>query len=108
MLTLALLVAAQALSDEVSRAVRQQEGCGLRAKTDEVVVCGRRNPVERYRLPGRDGPFDPAGNAESVMRERARWAEGGEAGTQSCGPVGPGGWTGCLVRQWAREREQAQ
>ena len=71
-------------------------------------MCGRRQLDERYRLPDRDRPFDPSGETESVMRERSRWAEGGEVGIQSCGPVGPGGWTGCIVRKQDREREQYQ
>ena len=36
------------------------------------------------------------------------WGEGGETGTGSCGPVGPGGWTGCLVREWDRQNAQTQ
>jgi hypothetical protein len=36
------------------------------------------------------------------------WGEGGETGTQSCGPVGPGGWTGCMVREWDRQNIQTQ
>ena len=31
-----------------------------------------------------------------------------EAGIQSCGPVGPGGWTGCMVRERSRQLEQSQ
>ncbi len=42
------------------------------------------------------------------MRERERWIEGGEAGINSCGPVGPAGWTGCMLQQWKRESQQSQ
>jgi hypothetical protein len=91
---------------EVTREVSREECRAV--DSDEIIVCGRREPDERYRLPGRDGPFDPAGDEESVMRERERWAEGGETGTNSCGPVGPGGWTGCMVQQWKRANQQDQ
>jgi hypothetical protein len=90
---------------ELAREVARQE-CRA-ADSDDILVCGRRRP-DRYRLPDREKPFDPAGNMESVARERRRWAEGGEAGSQSCGPVGPGGWTGCLIQQWEREKQQNQ
>jgi hypothetical protein len=71
---------------------------------DEVVVCAKRGRSP-YRLPERKN-FDPAGGQESVMRERMRWIDEGAAGIQSCGPVGPGGWTGCMVEGWRRAREQ--
>lgn len=102
-----LLAQAAPTADIVAQAVREQE-CRGRTATDDIVVCGRRQQDERYRLPDRERPFDPSGETESVMRERSRWAEGGEAGIQSCGPVGPGGWTGCIVQRQAQERAQYQ
>jgi len=91
---------------EVTREVSRQECRAI--DSDEIIVCGRRTPDQRYRLPDRNGPFDPSGDTESVMRERERWAEGGETGTNSCGPVGPGGWTGCMLQQWKRDDQQTQ
>ncbi|MCL6684048.1 hypothetical protein [Sphingomonas alba] len=73
---------------------------------DEILVCGSRRPNEKYRMPGRDGPFDPAGETMSVMRERQSWVEEGDTGVQSCSAVGPGGWTGCMVKSWKQERDQ--
>ena len=52
--------------------------------------------------------FDPAGDVKSVMNERVGWAAEGDAGTQSCSAVGPGGWTGCMVKGWKVERDQTQ
>ena len=42
------------------------------------------------------------------MRERQAWAEEGDSGIGSCSAVGPGGWTGCAVQAWKRERDQTQ
>ena len=76
---------------------------------DEIIVCGNRGRDERFRLPDRSkDPFDPAGEVKSVMNERVGWAAEGDSGTQSCSAVGPGGWTGCMVKGWKVERDQTQ
>ena len=111
-LTIALLVVGQlaagpGFASEVNRAVAEQL-CTSPASGADVVVCGSRRPEERYRMPGRNGPFDPDGNIKSVAREHMAWGEGGETGIQSCGPVGPAGWTGCMVREWDRQNAQTQ
>lgn len=92
------------ISGEASKEVMRQN-C-VPVDKEQILVCGNRRPGEKYRLPGRDGPFDPAGDIESVMRERQRWVEDGDTGTQSCSAVGPGGWTGCMVKAWKQERDQ--
>jgi hypothetical protein len=97
-----------ALATEVSRAVAAQL-CAPGAKSGaDVVVCGSRKREERYRLSTRDAPFDPDGNVMSVAREHLSWGDAGASGIGSCGPVGPGGWTGCLVREWDRQNAQSQ
>ena len=105
-LILLALAGSPDISAEASRDVMRQN-C-VPVDREEVLVCGRRRPNEKYRMPDRDGPFDPFGGQPSVMRERQSWVEEGDTGTQSCGAVGPGGWTGCMVRDWKREREQTQ
>nr|WP_294849744.1 hypothetical protein [uncultured Sphingomonas sp.] len=103
-LALLLMQRAPDLSAEATRAVEEQE-CRTRNSKD-IVVCGQRKRNEKYRMPGRDAPFDPdAETSESVMRERMKWTEGGEAGPGSCSAIGPGGWTGCLLKTW-REKDQ--
>lgn len=107
MAALLLLLFAQAYGAEVRRVV-DADRCGKASDQGEVVVCGNRQRNERYRLPARERPFDPSGDTDSVMRERNRWIEGGESGIQSCGPVGPGGWTGCMAREFDRQTQQSQ
>ena len=101
-----LLAAGPDLSGEVSRDAARQN-C-VPTGDEEILVCGRRRSGERYRLPVRNAPFDPAGDQPSVMRERISWAEEGDTGIQSCGVVGPAAWTGCSEREWKRQRDQSQ
>ena len=106
-LLLVAMMLAPDLPTEASRAVAVGECKSL--DKDEVVVCGSRKRDERYRLPDRNAlPFDPAGEMKSVMNERVGWAAEGDSGTQSCSAVGPGGWTGCMVKGWKEQRDQTQ
>jgi hypothetical protein len=104
---IAALVLLQAMPDvgrAASEEVARQECKSI--DKDEVLVCGQRGRSP-FRLPERKN-FDPDGDMPSVMRERTAWIEEGDTGTQSCGPVGPGGWTGCMVKEWKRQRDQTQ
>ncbi|MBA2467202.1 MAG: hypothetical protein H0V46_06330 [Sphingomonas sp.] len=95
------------LSAEASREVATGECKPL--DRNEIIVCGSRKRDERYRLPDRTKlPFDPAGQMKSVMNERVGWTAEGDVGNQSCSAVGPGGWTGCMVKGWKVERDQTQ
>ena len=80
--------------------------CDRGADADEVVVCGRRNETERYRLPIRPEGFDKKGPIDSVSRERHRLIQEGDEGIGSCTTVGPGGYTGCFHRSTKRRCEQ--
>ena len=73
---------------------------------EEIVVCGRRDETERYRLPIRPGGFDRNGVVDSVSRERHRLYEVGETGLYSCSNVGPGGYTGCSWKEFKGRLEQ--
>ena len=104
-----LLIAMMLIPDlpaETSREVAIGECKSL--DKDEIIVCGSRKRDERFRLPERTGPFNPAGDTKSVMNGRVGWAAEGDSGTQSCSAVGPGGWTGCIAKGWKRERDQTQ
>lgn len=102
-----VLAAAPGFAGAVDQAVAEQV-CTTRGSGADVVVCGRRDRDEKFRMPGRDAPFDPDGAVKSVMREHMSWGDSGASGIQSCGPVGPGGWTGCMVREWDRQNQQSQ
>jgi hypothetical protein len=73
--------------------------------TDSITVCGRPDGAGGYRLPPPQG-FDPSGPIDSVSRERHRMLDVGATGTGSCSPVGPGGWTGCMLIRWREANEQ--
>jgi hypothetical protein len=106
----ALLLFAMGLAPDLSGQASREVAIG-ECKTvdpDEIIVCGSRKRDERFRLPDRNGPFDPAGDMKSVMNERVGWAAEGDTGTQSCSAVGPGGWTGCMIKAWKQERDQTQ
>ena len=74
---------------------------------EDIVDCGRRDePRSPYRIPPPPDRFDPAGDVDSVSRERNGMLDYGDAGIHSCSTVGPGGYTGCTFKQWKRDREQ--
>ncbi len=80
-----------------------------RSTDDDVVVCARKPERERYRIPEALRP-------NGTRQEREAWASRarsletvGRTGINSCSPVGPGGFTGCLdqvVNQARRERTE--
>ena len=78
-----------------------------RSTDDAIVVCARKSETERYRIPER---FRAGGSIQSRQSwaARARQFETvGATGVNSCSPVGPGGFTGCLsqlTRQAFQER----
>lgn len=80
------------------------------AQGDEIVVCGRLDEGERYRIPEplRGNPNDPRRESWTA---RVRSVERvGRFGTDSCSPAGLGGFTGCLnqlVDNAYAERAQA-
>lgn len=90
---------------EAAREFAIRPECGPQREED-IVVCGRPEPSERYRLPIRPDRFDPAGPARSVSRERNLLLEENGGGVASCSTVGPGGMYGCAFRQFKRDVEQ--
>jgi hypothetical protein len=77
-----------------------------RSTDDQVVVCARRPETERYRIPPK---YRPGG----TRQETTAWGKKAEAletvgatGINSCSPVGPGGFTGCLTQVIKQAREE--
>ena len=69
-----------------------------RSTDDQVVVCARRPEAERYRIP-------PKMRQSGTPQQMKSWAVRsknletvGATGINSCSPVGPAGYTGCLVK----------
>ncbi len=80
------------------------------AQGDDIVVCGRLDEGERYRIPEalRGDPNSP--RRESWTQRVRALERVGRTGTLSCSPVGLGGFTGCLndlVEEAVAERRQA-
>ncbi|HEV2043575.1 MAG TPA: hypothetical protein VGR05_02740 [Sphingomicrobium sp.] len=67
-----------------------------RSTDDAIVVCARKPETERYRIPER---LRQGGSLQSRQAWAARaktFETVGATGTNSCSPVGPGGFTGCV------------
>ena len=78
-----------------------------RSTDDDVVVCYRVPERERYRIPER---LREGGS----LQERTAWASkartierAGRTGIQSCSPVGPAGYTGCMEQMIRGAREES-
>ena len=77
-----------------------------RSTDDQVVVCARRPEGERYRIPEK---YRQSGTRQQTdaWANKAKVIETvGATGINSCSPVGPGGYTGCLTRVIREAREQ--
>ena len=77
-----------------------------RSTDDQVVVCARRPEAERYRIPPK---FRPGGTRQETTAwgKKAQALETvGSTGINSCSPVGPGGFTGCLTQVIKQAREE--
>lgn len=77
---------------------------------DEIVVCARQDEKDRYRIP-KDLREEPLGSTKNeAWTSRVRSIEYvGETGTESCTPVGGGGFTGCFQKIAAQAKaERAQ
>lgn len=85
-------------NDSVSEIIVYGNDPCPRSTDDQVVVCARRPEAERYRLPQQ---YRPSGTRQqkTAWANKARALETvGSTGTNSCSPVGPGGFTGCLTQ----------
>jgi hypothetical protein len=81
-----------------------------RSTDDEVVVCARKPETERYRIPERFRSSGPRQTREAWANKARQLETVGATGINSCSPVGPAGFTGCLtqvIRQARAEADEA-
>ena len=67
-----------------------------RSTDDEIVVCARKPETERYRIPERLRQGGSLQSRQSWAARARSFETVGATGTNSCSPVGPSGFTGCL------------
>lgn len=107
-LLLALLAAETARTTALGQAIDAATACP-RGNANEIVVCRRQAPSERYRLPEifRKQGFDFfQEEVDGVSRERNRLMEGGEGGIGSCSASGAAGASGCLLKKFRAGEQQ--
>jgi hypothetical protein len=82
--------------------------CPTNTNGEEIVVCRRLDESERFRVPKdlRELQITPKNEAWAV-RQQSALVEG-QTGTGSCSTVGPGGQTGCFVREATAARADAR
>ena len=69
-------------------------------------ICVRRSESERYRIPQELRPIVPSGQSNSWAARARSMEYAGASGTNSCTPVGAGGWTGCYQQMLRQAREE--
>ena len=98
---------AQTAADRINEIVVFGNDPCPRSTDDDVVVCYRVPERERYRIPERlrEG---------GTLQQRTAWASkarsierAGRTGIQSCSPVGPAGYTGCMEQIIRGAREES-
>ena len=94
-------------SDRISEIIVYGNDPCPRSTDDDIVVCARKPESERYRIPERLRTGGPRQTREA-WANRARALETvGATGINSCSPVGPAGFTGCLVQVVKQARQEA-
>ena len=102
--------AAQNSTDKVSEIIVYGTDPCPRSTDDDIVVCARKPEGERYRIPERLRSGGSLQARQSWVNNARALETVGNTGINSCSPVGPAGFTGCLtqvVRQARNERNEA-
>jgi hypothetical protein len=79
-----------------------------RSTDDQVVVCARRPEAERYRIPQSLRPSGTRQQTQAWANKAKVLETVGNTGVNSCSPVGPGGFTGCLTQVIKEARSQSR
>ena len=85
-------------SDRISEIIVYGTDPCPRSTDDEVVVCARKPETERYRIPEEFRTGGPRQTREAWANKARALETVGATGINSCSPVGPGGFTGCLTK----------
>ena len=85
-------------SDHISEIIVYGTDPCPRSTDDEVVVCARKPETERYRIPEKFRPSGPRQTREAWANKARAFETVGNTGINSCSPVGPAGFTGCLTQ----------
>ena len=97
-------------SDHVSEIIVYGNDACPRSTDDAIVVCARKPEADRYRIPEKFRSSGPR-QSRQAWANRARALETvGATGINSCSPVGPAGFTGCMmqvIKQARRESNEA-
>ncbi len=78
-----------------------------RSTDDAIVICARKPETERYRIPEKLRQGGSLQSRQSWAARARSFETVGRTGINSCSPVGPGGFTGCvdnLIKESFRER----
>jgi hypothetical protein len=78
-----------------------------RSTDDEVVVCSRVPESYRYRMPEAYRPSGTYQQTQAWAKKAKSIERVGRTGIQSCSPVGPAGYTGCLEQVIDSAREES-
>lgn len=96
-LTLPMIAAPEpALAQRVNEIIVYGTDPCPRSTDDEVVVCARKPEADRYRIPERFRSSGPRQTREAWANRAKAFETVGATGINSCSPVGPSGFTGCL------------
>ncbi len=96
---------AQASSNVAEIIVYGNDPCP-RSTDDQVVVCARRPEADRFRIPEKLRPSGTRQQTDAWANRSKALETVGSTGINSCSPVGPAGYTGCLTRVIRDAREQ--
>ena len=99
---------AQAPSGNVAEIIVYGNDPCPRSTDDQVVVCARRPEADRFRIPEKLRPSGTRQQTNSWANRSQALETVGSTGVNSCSPVGPGGYTGCLTQVIRNAREERQ
>lgn len=98
--------AAAQSGDRISEIVVYGNDPCPRSTDDAIVVCARKPERERYRIP-ESQRSSGSRQSRQAWASRARALETvGATGINSCSPVGPAGFTGCLTQVIKQARSE--